>query len=274
VIDLSRVRVVGGAARVLGFPVTARLTAVGFQPGTLSLRSAGAEAWPLVKVSPSDPEPTQAATLWMFDRIDGVWYAAGAERLRPTQTNGPKPQRDEHGRPIPLDTLIGKYWLYDDRWKEMARRNPRPGDLRGFMVVAGSTRSDDNCPLEARSNIIVVEWPGPDGANPCRIVWDEAAPVAPAPSPVPTPLPPPQEPPLMPPPATPTPELDLAVLVPAAFTLLRTVLEKLTAIQNEQAAQRAILAAFSEKQPPTYTGRFLGYTFTLTPAEPGKAKTP
>jgi len=171
-ITLDTVRVFESDAAVLQFPVTARLTSFGLRPGAMSIRSSGTEHWPMVPVSAGE-EPAQSATLWVFLRIDGQWCATGAERLRPTQTNGDKPEGE-------VSTLVGSDWLYDpNRWRQMAGYNPKPGERVGVMVVAGSTRSDNNTPVRERSNLLLIEWPDARGANPCRVVWDEMAPTAP-----------------------------------------------------------------------------------------------
>jgi hypothetical protein len=181
-IDLSFVRVIGSEPGCLSFPVTARLSAFGAVDGYIRLSTTGADSWPAVDID-NDGRPDQAATLWVFLRINGQWYATGAERLRPSQVNGMKPQ----GSPA---TLIGGGWLYDvARWGIMAGYNPDPGESVGIMVVAGSTRSDNQTPVKARTNILEVAWPGAAGADPCQVRWNEND-NPPGPMPLP-PLPPP-----------------------------------------------------------------------------------
>jgi hypothetical protein len=110
--------------------------------------------------------PAQNATLWVLEQIGGIWYATGAERLRPEQLNGTKPS----GQP---PTVIGQDWLYDPaRWGPMAYYNPAPGEIMGVMLVAGSTRSDNQTPLKVRTNPLWIHWPSAQGANPAQIVTE------------------------------------------------------------------------------------------------------
>ena len=39
---------------------------------------------------------------------------------------------------------------------------PPPGQLVGFMVVAGSTRSDNNVAVRERSGVVLVQFPTDD----------------------------------------------------------------------------------------------------------------
>lgn len=206
-IDLSQVKVLGGAAGVLQFPASARLTSFGIVPNAMEIRTTGTESWSPVPLDANGT--TQLATLWVFLFVNGQWCAAGAERLRPSQVNGVKPVAEPAAGG--LSTLVGNGWLYDvNRWHEMANYNPKPGEAVGVMVVAGSTRSDDKTPTRARTQVIVVEWPGSAGANPMKVLWQEGQPAAePAPN---EPPPVPEEPATEP--ANP-PALDLSALVAA-----------------------------------------------------------
>jgi len=244
-IDLAHVRVVGASRRILDFPITARLSGWGWDRNAMFIRSDGADHWPAVPVEPGG-EPAQAATLWVFLNIGGIWFATGAERLRPNQVNGSKPE----GSPA---TLIGEDWLYDpNRWKEMAGYNPVPGEHVGVMIAAGSTRSDDNTPVQERSNILVIAWPDALGQNPCTVVWTEGQP-----TPVPGPEPPPAPAP------TPAP---VPVPAPAPPCDLSAVLDQLAAIQETQKEQGLVLAkiAHSVSTRPAYVGR-LSMNLRLTP---------
>lgn len=198
-IPVSQVTVVGSSAAVLGFPATATFDSFGLVPGTMTIRTSGTAAWPAVAIEPNGA-PVQSGTLWVFLHIGGQWYATGAERLRPSQVNGGKPEGS------PTD-LIGAGWLYDvNRWGRMAGYNPVPGEIVGVMVAAGSTRSDNNTPVKERTNILAIQWPEANGANPVTVVWREGdTPLPDPPTLPPTPPTPPTPPPT--PPAT-TPQLD------------------------------------------------------------------
>lgn len=161
-ISSANFQVHGSDPACLDFPETARLLSWGLVPGTMSIATSGCERWPPVVIDDSG-NPSQSGTLWVLECIGGVWMATGAERLRPEQLNGDKPS----GNP---PTVIGVDWLYDaSRWGPMAGYNPRPGEVMGVMVVAGSTRSDNQTPLNARTNPLWIRWPSPSGANPAQL---------------------------------------------------------------------------------------------------------
>jgi hypothetical protein len=179
-IDLNKVKVEGSDPACLAFPVQASFDAFGLVPGSMTVRTTGTAHWPAVSIDGGPP--SQSGTLWVFLKIAGQWYATGAERLRPAQVDGVKPEGS------PTD-LIGTGWLYAaDRWPHMSGYNPAPGELVGLCVVAGSTRSDNQTPYKARTDVILVPWPGAEGRYPCPIVWSETGVIPPAP---PGPEPPP-----------------------------------------------------------------------------------
>lgn len=171
---LSTVTVVGGSREVLDFRKTVTLARVQFTGSEMRITSAGAEGWPSVAIEDGG-EPVQAGTLWIFENINNQWYAAGAERLRPTQVNGSKPEG-------PIADLIGDGMLYDEgRWGKMAHYNPKIGEMVCFMLASGSTRSDSQFTVRERSNVLCQEW-GTD-----RVLWAEGDTVVP---PVGPPVPP------------------------------------------------------------------------------------
>lgn len=158
IIAFDDVIVVGSDRDVFGYPEAAVLGVFNLRDGEMEIQTSGTDAWPTVRVGADDVHPAQAATLWIFLRIAGQWYATGAERLRPEQLHGGKPEGDAR-------TLVGSDWLYDpNRWGPMAGYNPAPGEWVGVMVVAGSTRSDHQVPVQARTNVLMYRWP--DEGNP------------------------------------------------------------------------------------------------------------
>jgi len=170
-IPLDQVTVVGSNARILNFPAVANITRLGLVPGSLHLEVDHQNTWPAVALAPGE-DPVQAATLWVFLQIDGHWHATGAERLRPGQINGDDKPEDAN-----VNNFIGVSWLFDaNRWGPMAGYVPKVGEHIGMMVVAGSTRSDDNTPVQERSKIMVFEWPGAQGAATIQPVWIEGQP--------------------------------------------------------------------------------------------------
>jgi len=190
--DVSAFHVVGADRAVLGFPRTARLELFRVEPGAMTIRTTGTDSWPALAIEDGG-EPVQSATLWVGLRIGGEWYATGAERLRPGQLNGTKPEAE---RPGELATLIGGGWLYDaGRWRPMAGYNPAFGEPVCVMIAAGSTRSDNQTPVQARTQWQCLSWP--NGA----VLWQEgdstpsAPPAPPSAPPGPAPAPGGQTPP-------------------------------------------------------------------------------
>lgn len=189
-INRNEVNVVASPARCLHFPVGCNLKSVGIKPDTLSIRSEGTGNWPMVSIE-EGAEPSQAGTLWLFLNINKRWYATGAVRLRPNQTNGDKPNVDN------LNVVI-QDWLYDpSRWGIMSGYVPTVGESVGFMLVSGDTRSNgEQTTLNVRSNILEVQWLT---GIPMKVVWDELADLIPNPPIEPEPPPPPvTEPPPIP----------------------------------------------------------------------------
>lgn len=134
---------------VRGFAVTSRITSLSFRPGTIHIDHERRGMWPPVVIDESDGT-TQEATIWVFFHIGGTWYATGGERLRPNQTE----------KALPNPSSIGNEWLYDPgRWAAMTNYVPSPGDLVGFMVVAGSTRSDNHVIVSERTGFVLVPFP-------------------------------------------------------------------------------------------------------------------
>jgi hypothetical protein len=134
---------------VRSFPVTSRITELSFRPGTIHIDHTLRGTWPPVVIEPTDGT-TQEATIWVFFRIGGRWYGTGGERLRPNQTD----------KALDNPSALGPDWLYDsNRWGVMTGYVPSPGELVGFMVVAGSTRSDDHVIARERTGVILVPFP-------------------------------------------------------------------------------------------------------------------
>jgi hypothetical protein len=144
---LSSVTILG-SPDVRDFPVTSHITSLSFRPGTFHIDHERRGMWPPVQIDPDGT--TQEATVWVFFFIEGQWYATGGERLRPHQTD----------KALINPSSIGPDWLYArDRWGVMTGYVPSPGDLVGFMVVAGSTRSDNNVAVRERSAVVLVPFP-------------------------------------------------------------------------------------------------------------------
>lgn len=151
--DLNQVTI-EGSPDVRGFAVTSELTSLEFSPGDIHIDHTKRGQWPGVVIDPTDGT-TQEATIWVFFNIGGAWYGTGGERLRPNQTD----------KQLDQPSSIGPGWLYDsNRWGPMTNYVPQPGELVGFMVVAGSTRSDNNVIVQERSKVVLVQFPS-DGVT-------------------------------------------------------------------------------------------------------------
>lgn len=135
------------------FPATSTITSLEFKPDNIHVDHTKRGMWPPVVIAPDGT--TQEATIWVFFRINGAWYGTGGERLRPNQTD----------KQLTKASDLGPGWLYDpNRWGVMTNYVPRVGELVGFMVVAGSTRSDAQTPVMERTKVVLIPFPA-DGVT-------------------------------------------------------------------------------------------------------------
>jgi hypothetical protein len=148
--DLNAVQIVGGSPDVRGWPVTSQITSLVFSPGTIHIDHTKRGQWPGVDIGGA----LQEATIWIFENINGQWYGTGGERLRPGQTD----------KQLSQPSRIGFDWFYSPFWAPFTGYVPRPGEVVGFMVVAGSTRADANAPVQERTGVILIGFP-PDGVT-------------------------------------------------------------------------------------------------------------
>lgn len=261
-IDLSQVRVLGGPPDPLFFPKTARLDSFGVVPGTMFLRTSGQTQWPPVDID-GNGTLDQAATLWIFLQIGGQWYAAGAERLRPAQVNGTKP--NAHASEGGLSTLIGNGWFGDHHPHPIRGYNPAVGEVIGVMVAAGDSRLGLNAPLRARTDVICVEWRAGEAM---REVWREGA-AGGVGDPPPVVVDPPPAPPAGPDPALQALQQALATALVTQHELVTRVaaLEAdRSALQAGLAALQTTVAEVDARKIPTRTRPFripFGGTVTL-----------
>lgn len=148
--DLGSVTIVG-SPDVRGFTRTSTLTSLEWHVGSWHVDHTLRGTWPPIVIAPDGT--TQEATVWIFFHIAGTWYATGGERLRPDQTD----------KGLSNPSQLGPDWLYDPgRWGVMSGYVPSPGDLVGMMVVAGSTRSDDNVIAMERTGVVLFPFPADD----------------------------------------------------------------------------------------------------------------
>jgi hypothetical protein len=119
---------------VSGWRATSRITDISIGDPPICIDHTKSGHWPVVGNGEGNP--------WVFANVNGRWYAATYEWLKPGQTCkgisaatiGP------HTKKEPLET-----------WR------PRSGELVGFMV-SGLARGSERSTKE-RSNIVMVRWP-------------------------------------------------------------------------------------------------------------------
>jgi hypothetical protein len=119
---------------VRNFAVTSTITSVR-AGGPVCIEHTKAGKWPVVDGGEGNP--------WVFANINGQWYGATYEWLRPGQICKGVTREDigPHTKEPPLET-----------WR------PRSGELVGFMVST-QVRFGPWGPKFERSNIVLVRWP-------------------------------------------------------------------------------------------------------------------
>lgn len=160
-IPLSEVQILNGPDDVLSFAPTSQITELEFRRGSLHIRHTKETAWPSVMIETAQ----QQATFWILAFINGAWWAAGMERLRPNQQD--KPEGDD-----PAGFITG--FVEGRNFGAFNGHTFQPGDRMGFMVVQGNTRLAQDAPLRERSLVVEMAFP-PNGA----ILWTEGQVVAP-----------------------------------------------------------------------------------------------
>ena len=131
---------------VSDWPETSTITGVEIDDdasGRICIEHTKRDDWPGVRGVVS---VVVAGNPWVFAQVDGQWYAATYEWLRPGQRcklEGKTPSRElgPHIKRAPLD-----------RWV------PQSGERVGFMVSTPA-RTGPRGPLRERSNIEFVVWP-------------------------------------------------------------------------------------------------------------------
>lgn len=123
-------------SNVSGWDQTANLS-VSFSGGMIRLNYDKAKEWPSVNVDGTDVN----ANPWVFVKLNGRWYGATFEWLRPGQTSKPTTTvNGDHIKRSPLDS-----------W------SPVSGERYGFMV-SGLARTDVRN-VKERSNVVMATWP-------------------------------------------------------------------------------------------------------------------
>lgn len=137
---------------VTGWAETASMTRWAFDPGVAHLNHTKLGQWTPVLVGPNT---LQEATIWLFANPGSGWIGAGAERLRPSQSDKPE------------DNLYSRWFInlfYNARWGPLSSLTPSEGMPAAMLITAGSTRVDNTYKVQERTNLIQFSWPA-DGAS-------------------------------------------------------------------------------------------------------------
>ena len=133
-----------------GWPATSTITDVRIRDvpaGGICINHTKANVWPGTRTQGG---PNLAGNPWVFGKVNGRWYAATYEWLRPGQICK-LTVAGGHGKPSDeLAPHIKRPPL--DRWV------PRSGEMVGFMVSTPA-RFGPEGPIRERSNIKLVRWP-------------------------------------------------------------------------------------------------------------------
>ncbi|MDP6610074.1 MAG: Ig-like domain-containing protein [Vicinamibacterales bacterium] len=124
---------------VSAWPQTSRITTFSHGDPPICIDHTQSGRWPTIVVGGNVIE----GNAWVFAKVDGRWYAATYEWLRPGQVCKGI-DRDNIGPHVKKSPL--------DKWK------PKSGETVGFMVSTPA-RSGPKGKKQERSNVIVVTWP-------------------------------------------------------------------------------------------------------------------
>ena len=114
-------------------------TTVGAPPICINHSKAG--QWPVVSIFNG---VRIEANVWVFANIDGLWYAATWEWLRPGTTCKPLDGSD--------------FKTHVNGVQPLASWTPQPGEQVGLMVSTPA-RFGPQGPRQERSNVVLVSWP-------------------------------------------------------------------------------------------------------------------
>lgn len=207
------------------FPIATTITRVTFNPNGMEVdftKKDGPGRWPDGR-TPGWNGDLQYSVGWVV-RVNDWWYASAPIENWHGRTGGTGPLQDQTVTNAMNPQCMGQFQcniFYDQRWDPLQTRRPSPGETIGVYVVSGDARNDAFYGVRERSNIVLVQLPGPGqtaafdftGANPPPPpvpVPPPAPPPAPTPQPVPQPVP--QVPPVaQPPPVVSSIDFDAAI---------------------------------------------------------------
>lgn len=182
-LPITQVRFVGGPD-LSTFAQTTSVTQVDVQAAGTELsfdKKSGPNRWP-DNVTPGWSGTLQYS-IGMCVNVDG-WVCSAPVEAWYGRVGATGPIQDQtiacpagHGQ-------VQCNWFYDNRWAPLNGHQPQPGEQIGLFVVAGDARNNFN-PVRERSNIVLLNLPGPGQTQTFPY-----APVAPQPTPPPVVTPP------------------------------------------------------------------------------------
>ena len=209
-------------ANVRDWPETSRVTRIQFTKDSIVLEFDKVKSWPDLGGGIGNP--------WIVAYVNGKWYAATYEWLRPGQTEKfvTAETIGAHTKKAPLAT-----------WK------PKAGELVGFF--ASTFARDDRRTTNERTNIAWVKWGESQSFS------------APAPVPDPEPPTPPVDPPKPPPPPSPPPSPDVSALTARLDALERRCAILTEDLMAETAARVALASRLQNLRVKGSTSKVWGH---------------
>jgi hypothetical protein len=119
---------------VSDWKITSEITSTSIGP-PLCIEHTKSGRWPVKEGTEGNP--------WVFAKINGRWYGATYEWLKPGQTCKSAATRDQIGPLTKKEPL--------ESWK------PRSGEVIGLMVSAPARTGQ--LTVAERSNVVLVRWP-------------------------------------------------------------------------------------------------------------------
>lgn len=178
-IDLRRCAILGGPA-VYDWPVSAVIEGLDLDGQGISVNYVADTArGPWARKGPPGAEPAPVATLWVVLSIASSWWAAPILELPAV----------DHAVGVDFRRLVSSCLADGSKFTPMTGHDPKPGEMVGFFLTAGVLGTAvKSTARQARSNIVVVEWPDKETGD-CY-AWVVPDPPAEFPTPEPEPEPP------------------------------------------------------------------------------------
>lgn len=174
-IPASEITVDGGPSDLLQWPVTSKITRLELRLTGIHVEFtkntgpnprpsdhppyAGDGAWPNMKFGVNDADHLQYS-MGLALYINGRWFAAAPIQCwwdRPEAGGAIQDQKIQARADLPPGQ-VPQNWFYDNRWPNMQRYQPKPGEKVGFFVAAGDIRGHGYT-VQERSNIVAFDLP-------------------------------------------------------------------------------------------------------------------